>query len=89
MNLRLPCFFSSLLCLTLSLTGSLSIGDENDQWLTFRGNDGYGRAAGTLPNQWSDADYLWRYQTPGRDVGSMTVADGKVFFMVYKPRLRR
>ncbi len=44
------------------------------------------RADGTLPNQWSDADYLWRYQTPGRDVGSITVADGKVFLMAYKPK---
>ena len=86
MKSHLPRFFRSLLCLSCCLVVSMGRADERDQWLTFRGNDGYGKAEGTLPNQWSDKDYLWRYQTPSRDVGSMTVADGKVFLLVHKPK---
>ncbi len=78
--------WSTFTCLTLTITCGSAWADNTTQWSTLRGNDGTGATQGTLPNDWSDTDYLWRYQTPGRDVGSMVIADQKVFFLTFMPK---
>jgi outer membrane protein assembly factor BamB len=60
--------------LTLSLALTLTAGD----WPRFRGPNGTGTAAGTLPTP--DADHLlWKVEIPGKGVSSPVVVGGKVY----------
>jgi outer membrane protein assembly factor BamB len=59
------------------------VASSNTDWPSLRGVDGMGRAAGTLPNTWSDSDYAWRLPLGSRDVGSVVVANDRVMFLAF------
>ncbi len=50
-------------------------------WPRFHGPDGQGRVDGSLPDQWTNEDYAWRYPLGSRDVGSIAIADGKAYLL--------
>ncbi|MCC9656120.1 outer membrane protein assembly factor BamB family protein [Rhodopirellula halodulae] len=53
-----------------------------DSWSRFHGEASHGDAgAGTLPSEWTEADYAWTADLNARHVGSPVVADGKVFLL--------
>ena len=81
MKIARVCAFALLACLCASAVSADSPG-----WSHFHGpsSEGY-VSAGSIPNQWSDADYKWRRKLGSTDVGSPVVSQGKVFYLVSNP----
>lgn len=79
---------SSLLipsCILFALLSVLSSA-THAQWRAFHGPDSRGLVAdGNIPSQWSDKDYTWRRELGARDVGSLVVQSGKVFYLKSLP----
>ncbi|MGB7343860.1 MAG: PQQ-binding-like beta-propeller repeat protein [Pirellulaceae bacterium] len=74
-----------LFTLTLSLTAADAMADDGS-WSRFHGVDGLGFVAdGQIPDQWSDAEYAWRYKFDSRDVGSPIIFGEKVFVLASNP----
>ena len=70
------------LFLAAAITGPSAIADSPQSWDQFRGHDSLGVVTeGSLPTSWTNDDYTWRRNLGSRDVGSMAVISGKVFYL--------
>lgn len=55
---------------------------EPSGWPEFRGQATRGYSeAGAIPSNWDDSDYAWRSDLGSRDVGSVAISAGKVFYL--------
>tara|TARA_R110002049_G_scaffold285698_1_gene466676 strand:+ start:50607 stop:51920 length:1314 start_codon:yes stop_codon:yes gene_type:complete len=73
---------ASVLVLALDLGASPARAESPQTWDQFRGHNSSGYVAdGTLPASWTQDSYTWRRNLGGRDVGSMAIIDGKVFYL--------
>ena len=52
-----------------------------EQWPRFRGPQGHGVSAATLPAQWADAHFKWKTPLPATGHGSPIVWDEHVFLL--------
>ena len=56
--------------------------DSPASWDQFRGHNSGGYVeSGSLPSTWTDESYSWQRKLGGRDVGSPSIIDGKVFYL--------
>ncbi|MEM9586315.1 MAG: PQQ-binding-like beta-propeller repeat protein [Planctomycetota bacterium] len=44
---------------------------------------------GALPDRWDKSDYAWTIDLGSRDVGSVAISDGRVFYLTYVPASRQ
>ena len=66
----------------VSYLPGITMADSPTAWDQFRGHRSGGFVAdGSLPAAWTDDDYTWRRNLGGRDVGSLSIIDGKVFYL--------
>lgn len=73
-------FTLALACTFLILTAPLSAED----WSRFRGNDGQGIAASSVPTEWSSDDGLaWSVDLPGEGSSSPIVVGERIFVTCY------
>ena len=81
-NPRLP-----ILTIALSLACLVQFASAQEaQWTRFRGPNGTGVSeCGTIPVQWTEADYRWKCKLPGMGHGSPVVWGDKVFLMSGDP----
>lgn len=57
-----------------------------EDWTRFRGSDGKGYLKeASIPDSWSQEDYLWQLPLPAADVGSPTIYGDKVFLLAADP----
>lgn len=59
---------------------------EPTGWPEFHGHATRGYAAiGEIPSSWEDSDYAWRRDLGSRDVGSLAISSGRVFYLKSDP----
>ena len=64
--------------MSLCLIGSV----DGEEWTRFRGPDGAGQSdATTIPAVWTNQDYKWRVEVPGKGHSSPVVSGKQVFVM--------
>jgi outer membrane protein assembly factor BamB len=61
-------------------------GSTASDWPSFRGANGHGSSDGNLPDSWTDKDYAWRFSLGSRDVGSVTIANGRAHLLAFDPK---
>ena len=71
------CSFRSLAAFLVATAVSVSCHSEN--WPRFRGPNGSGVSADSLPTSWTEDDYLWKIDLPGIGHGSPVVWNEKLF----------
>ena len=79
-------FSMSLIRITLALAASLAVASAiaGDNWTRFRGNDGQGLSADTVPTEWNGVeDVSWKSDLPGKGSSSPIVVGGKVFLTCF------
>lgn len=70
----------STICLTLLTIASVSA----DDWNRFRGNDGQGTSATTVPTEWDTSNHLaWSVELPGAGSSSPIVVGNRIFVTFY------
>ena len=55
------------------------ISSASENWPRFRGNNGDGRAAFTIPPVWKESDYRWSLDLDEEGHGSPSVWENRVF----------
>ncbi|GAB5441231.1 MAG: PQQ-like beta-propeller repeat protein [Fuerstiella sp.] len=77
---------SALKCFLIVLTCSCSVPAEDSQWNRFRGPNGSGiSSATTVPTQWTEADYRWTAELPGRGHSSPVCWNSQVYVTAADP----
>lgn len=70
----------STICLTLLTIASVTA----DDWNRFRGNDGQGTSATTVPTEWDTSNHLaWSVELPGAGSSSPIVVGNRIFVTFY------
>ena len=68
----------------------VAVGDAPSGWTAFHGTDNHGWAAATsLPSRWAQDDYAWKIETAAADVGSVSIREGRIFFLASDPDKRQ
>lgn len=74
------------ICLAITATvswPSLAGRAAAQDWPGFHGPSGLGQTSGALPDGWTDSDYVWKVNLGSTDVGSVAIADGRVFLLTF------
>ena len=71
----------------ISITSAIaSAAEPSLNWSHFHGDQSRGYVAeGSIPNSWTDSDYLWRHDLGSRDVGSPVIWDNRIYALVSIP----
>ncbi len=71
--------FVLILLMTFSISPPM-LADADESWTRFRGPNGSGiSSATTVPVTWTDADYNWQIDLPGRGASSPVIWGDKIF----------
>lgn len=77
---------SDRIALTLMLSLVLASSTTGQEWTRFRGPNGQGISdAKTIPVQWTDRDYNWRFKLPAGGHSSPVIWDKRVFVTCEDP----
>jgi outer membrane protein assembly factor BamB len=77
MSLRIN--FLALVIAAATLSTSLAQTEESPSWTQFRGNEGLSSVDAQTPSQWTEDNYVWKVELPGRGWSSPVYANNEIW----------
>ena len=72
--------FSLTIAIAFAVASSLDAQSTNDStWTQFRGTDGHSSVTADTPSKWTEDDYVWKVDLPGRGWSSPVYANNEIW----------